>query len=129
VPWFDSFLATFPNNDGFKTIKQINFPREYTHNAFKAGRVIDERNPNVQLMLRCPSLDIMATTFKWHVLTICSPVQYCNYVHKNIDDLLNQSQLRPMLDHPSLKQVRLEGLYVSEGKEGDPLRCLEEFAK
>jgi hypothetical protein len=124
VPWFINFLSTFPDNEGFNAIKRINFPREYSYNAFRAGKLIDERNPNVQLMLRCPKLEIMAMTFKWHTLTSC-----WHTTPRDLEDLLNHFQLRPMLEHKHVKQVHLEGVYVCEGEGGVTLLCLEHFAK
>jgi hypothetical protein len=90
VPWFNSFLATSQQRrvQGYQADQ---LPTRDLNNAFRVGKVIDERNSDVQLMLHCPNFDIMATTFKWHLLIIRSPEQYCNYVHRDINGFLNHS--------------------------------------
>lgn len=124
VPWFINFLSTFPNNEGFNAIKRIDFPREYAYNGMRRGKIIDERNPDVQLMLRCPKLEIMAMAFNEHTLTTGWHTK-----PRDLVDLLNHFHLRPMLEHTHIKQVHLGGDYVREGGQGVTMQCLEQFAK
>jgi hypothetical protein len=67
--WFTCFLSTFPNYEAFKAIKRLNCPHAYQYNENRTGKVIDEQNPDIQLMLRCPNLEIVAMTFNLRVLT------------------------------------------------------------
>lgn len=120
LPWFINFLSTFPNNESFNTIKRIDFLREYAYNGMRKGKTIDEHNPDIQLMLRCPKLEIMAMAFNKHTLTTGWHTK-----PRDLEDLLNHFHLRPMLEHTHIKQVHLEGDYVRESGEGVMMPCLE----
>jgi hypothetical protein len=47
VPWFTQFLSTFHQNEAFNAIKHINFPNAHRYNENRAGKVIDEQNPDM----------------------------------------------------------------------------------
>jgi hypothetical protein len=53
---FRNLLAKYPKEQAFNAIKHLNFPHTHHYNETRVGRVIDERNPDIELMLRCPRL-------------------------------------------------------------------------
>jgi hypothetical protein len=53
---FRNLLAKYPKDQAFNVIKHLNFPHTHHYNETRVGRVIDERNPDIELMLRCPRL-------------------------------------------------------------------------
>ena len=128
VPWFTQFLSTFHKDEAFKSIKRIDFPNAYRYNECRAGKVIDEQNPDVQLMLRCTNLDTIAMTFEWLKLIAQDRNGYWDMIPRDLDDFLEFYQLHPMLEHKSVKRVYLAGIHPYE-EEGDTLQCLDEFAK
>lgn len=128
VPWFTQFLSTFHQNEAFSAIRQINFPNAHRYNECRVGKVIDDKNPDVQLMLRCTKLETMAMTFDWGRLMDQNPKSYYSMGPHKLDDFLDFYQLRPMLEHKHVKKVYLVGVYPSGG-EGKSLHCLERFAK
>jgi hypothetical protein len=124
---FKNFLDKYSKAEAINAIKYLNFPRIHHYNETRVGRVIDERNPDIELMLRCPRLETIRMTFKWPALLSQEPSYYWQRVPRSLDNFLDHFQLRPMLGHPSLKQVYLEGIFDID-KEAD-LVCLEQFAK
>jgi hypothetical protein len=128
VPRFTQFLSTFHQNEAFNAIRQINFPNTHRYNECRVGKVIDDKNPDLQLMLRCTKLETMAMTFDQSKLRSRSKMEYHSMVPRNRNDFLDFYQLRPMSEHEHIKKVYLVGVYPSGG-EGDSLICLEMFAK
>jgi hypothetical protein len=128
VPLFTQFLSSFYQNEAFNAIKHINFPQAHRYNEHRVGKVIDEQNPDVQLMLKCTSLETMALTFKWRKLQALKYNENYELVPRDLNDFLDFYQLRPMLEHKSVKKVYLVGKYPHNG-ENDSLKCLEQFAK
>jgi hypothetical protein len=62
---FAEFLSAFPDGQAAGVVKRINFPHEHRYNERRVGKVIDEQNPVVQLMLKRPKLETVAMTFHW----------------------------------------------------------------
>jgi hypothetical protein len=124
--WFTYFLSSFPNYEAFKAIKRLNFPHAYQYNEYRTGKVIDEQNPDIQLMLRCPNLEIMAMTFNLRVLT-----NWWTEQPRDLGDFLHFFQIRPILEHRNIKQIHLEVNLLSEWVEVDAtqMKCLEEFGR
>jgi hypothetical protein len=128
VPWFTQFLSTFHQNEAFKAIKQINFPHAYRYNERRVGNVIDEQNPDIQLMLHCTNLDTIAMTFKYTKLMRRRRHGFLSGKPRDLQEFLEFYQLQPMLEHKSVKQVYLVGIHP-QSEDQDWLRCLREFGK
>jgi hypothetical protein len=139
VRWFTDFLFTFPTildknghetTQGFAAIKRINFPHEHHYNERRIGKIIDEQNPDVQLMLKCTELDTIAMGFNWRQLTIRTPGAGHLIVisPRNLEEFLDFYRFRPMLEHKGVKSVHLEGVHPPDDP-GATLDCLVEFGR
>ena len=132
VRWFTDFLSTFPTvmvngvatTEAFAAIKCICFPHESKYNEHRIRRVVDEKNPDVTLMLMCTNLDTIAMVFNFRQLikTPWAPQP------RDLEDFLDFFHFEPMLEHNSLNNVYLEGVYPREG-EGQTMTFLYEFGK
>jgi hypothetical protein len=132
VRWFTDFLSTFPTvmvdgvatTEGFKAIKRIGFPHASKYNEHRIGRVVNEKNPDITLMLKCTKLDAIAMVFNWR--------QLVNNTHardpRDLYDFLDFFHFEPMLEHKNVNNIYLEGVYPREG-EGQTLACLFAFGK
>ena len=132
VRWFTDFLSTFPTvmvdgvatTEAFAAIKCICFPHKSKYNEHRIGRVVDEKNPDVTLMLKRTNLDTIAMVFNFRQLikTPWAPQP------RDLEDFLDFFHFEPMLEHNSVNNVYLEGVYPREG-EGQTMTCLYEFGK
>lgn len=126
---FAEFLSAFPDGQAAGVVKRINFPHEHRYNERRVGRVIDEQNPDVQLMLKCPKLETVAMTFHWGKLVSREVDMNGETKPRDLEDFLDFFHLRPMLEHEGLQKMHLDGIYPKYGKDDDKLECLEAFAK
>ncbi|CAE6997397.1 hypothetical protein CFE70_000477 [Pyrenophora teres f. teres 0-1] len=132
VTWFRNFLATFPRvvvagletTEGFAAIKKLNFPHAGKYNEHRVGRVIDEDNPDICLMLKCRQLDTMAMSFNWRQLVN----NFYSRQPRELEEFLDFFHFRPILEHGSVRNVYLEGVYPRDG-EARTLECMDGFAK
>jgi hypothetical protein len=110
--------------EAFAAIKCICFPHKSKYNEHRIGRVVDEKNPDVTLMLKCTNLDTIAMVFNFRQLikTPWAPQP------RDLEDFLDFFHFEPMLEHNSVNNVYLEGVYPREG-EGQTMTCLYEFGK
>ncbi|KAH7091358.1 hypothetical protein FB567DRAFT_518488 [Paraphoma chrysanthemicola] len=129
VTWFTHFLSTFPHDEAFKTIKRINFPYAYHYNENRFGKVIDEQNPDVQFMLRCPNLEIMAMTFSAYALTTSlNHMYWWSRDPRDLDDFLTFFQLHPILEHKNIKQFHLDRVFAVDFDLNER-NCLQKFGE
>lgn len=126
---FAEFLAAFPDEEAAKAVKRINFPHEHRYNERRVGKVIDEQNPDVQLMLACPKLETGGMTFYWSKCVSRDREHYSETKPRELEDSLDFFHLHPMLEHKNVKQVHLEGIHLKYGEGDGKLKCLEAFAK
>ncbi|KAG9185965.1 hypothetical protein G6011_02521 [Alternaria panax] len=132
VRWFTDFLVTFPTimvndmatTEAFASIKRICFPHESKYNERRVGRVVDEKNPDITLMLKCTKLETIAMVFNYRQLI----GGHWAGDPRDLDDFLDFFHFGPMLEHKSIQNVYLEGVYPRYG-EGRTMVCLYEFGK
>jgi hypothetical protein len=132
VRWFTDFLSTFPTKvvddvattEGFAAIKRICFPHASKYNEHRVGRVVDEKNPDITLMLKCTKLETIAMVFNFRQLV----KNMWSQEPRDLEDFLDFFHFRPMLDHEGVENVYLEGVYPWNG-EGRTMVCLVMFGK
>lgn len=112
VPWFIRFLSTFPNNEGFNAIRNLNFPHVYFPSKTEDGRSIGT-NPHVDLMLKCPELRRVGMTFHLRALAWYHCVEG-SYIPRTfprtLDHFLDTFKLEPILGCNKLEGVYIAGI-------------------
>ncbi|KAI2486457.1 hypothetical protein Ptr902_00590 [Pyrenophora tritici-repentis] len=132
VTWFANCLATFPRivangletTEGFAVIRKLDFPHASRYHEHCVGPVVDEKNPDICLMLECGQLDTIAMSFHWRRLV----KDFDTRQPRELEDFLDFFHFRPMLEHESMKNVYLERVYPRDEEERT-LECMDEFAK
>ena len=136
VVWFAEFLSILPRitknevvtTEGFAAIKRINFPHEHHYNASRVGKVVDEQNPDIQLMLKCTELETLAMAFNWRKLITSDAADNWTIHPRKLDDFLDFFHFRRMLEHKKVQNVYLDAVHPRGGP-GSTLDCLYEFGK
>ncbi|KAF2437589.1 hypothetical protein P171DRAFT_373288 [Karstenula rhodostoma CBS 690.94] len=127
APWFSKFLATFPANEGFEAVRNLNFPHIHWYNYNDDGMTLAP-NPDVELMLQCPNLERIGMTFHFKRIAFFHPYDEWNPMALN--RFLSWWKLRPMLGCDNLKHVYIGGIMWHSGhmaQDGDPLQTLRDF--
>lgn len=91
--------------------------------------MIDEQNPDVQLIMRCPNLRNVGFTFHAEKMTMKDPENTWDRVHRPLEAVIEYYQLRPMLECKRLKHIYFEGILprYSSSYPSQPLKTLEDL--
>lgn len=130
APWFSKFLSTFPANEGFEAVRNLNFPHIHWYNYNDHDMVLDPNpNPDVVLMLQCPNLEKVGMTFYFKRIANFHPYDEA-WNPVSLEHFLSWWKLRPMRGCDALKHVYIGGVMWRGADMGggvDQLQTLIDF--
>jgi hypothetical protein len=110
--WFSKFLATFPANQGFNAVHNLNFPHMHWFN-YDEYMPDTATNPDVDLMLQCPDLRRVGMTFHMKRITYFHPYDE-DYTPMALNRFLDHWKLRPILGCDKLEHVYIGGIKLRD---------------
>jgi hypothetical protein len=110
--WFRKFLASIPGGDGVNAVKYLDFPHKHWLNSVSATAI--HTNSSIELMAACLNRRKVDMTFHASKLVKSSGLP-CTAL-----DLVENFQLRPMLECEKLENIYFDGIHVGARGGGSP---------
>lgn len=104
--------------EGFAAIRKLNFPHASKYHERRIGRIIDEKNLDICIILKCRQLDTIGLAFNWRQLV----KDVFTKEPRELDAFLDRFHFRSMLEHEVVKNMYLEGC-LPEGGRGKDVRA------